>query len=260
MKNFVFVLLVCSMISCSQKSTQKNLSQTNTQINSINQIERTKGKTLEKLSSPQGKTKLPLVKDFGVFYGYRDSDNTNVGGSPIAPFKSAKIEMVVDNEAKAGEKITMIPLQVEIEPFQIAISKVTKKRYGGCDEPGKDFHFEIEFEEITDKIVLEAGLIDNQGMERFGVFTIYPAVDFAKNILPPALKQEMLPKDVAIQTVEAAIDLDNDGKPDILALSFCCADETKAVDSTDNDCNYSCEKYFRKLNQSWKLVRSENPC
>lgn len=260
MKNFVFVLFVCLVISCSQKSIETNLSQTNTQINSTNQIEKSEEKTLEKLSSPTGKRKLPVVKDFGVFYVYRDSDNTNVGGSPIAPFKSAEIEMVVDNEAKVGEKITMIPLQVEIEPFQIAISKVTKKRYNGCDEPRKDFHFDIEFEEITDKIVLEAELVDNQGMERFGVFTIYPAVDFAKNILPPALKQEMLPKGVAIQIIEAAIDLDNDGKPDLLALSFCCADETKAVDSTDNDCNYSCEKYFRKINQSWKLIRSENPC
>ena len=259
MKNFIFVLL-CLVISCSQKSTEMNLSQTNTQIFSTNQSERTEGKTLEKLSSPTGERKLPVVKDFGVFYVYRDSDNTDVGGFPIAPFKSAEIEMVIDNEAKAREKITMIPLQVEVESFHIAISKVTKKRYDGCDEPRKDFHFDIEFEEITDKIVLEAELVDNQGMERFGVFTIYPAVDFAKNILTPALKQEMLPKGVAIQTVEAAIDLDNDNKPDLLALSFCCADETKAVDSTDNDCNYSCEKYFRKINQSWKLIRSENPC
>ncbi len=260
MKFFTIILFVCLINSCSQKSIETNLPQTNTQINSTNQSERTEGKNLEKLSSPKGKRKLPVVKDFGVFYVYRESDNKDVGGSPIAPFKSAEIKMVTDSEARAGEKITMIPLQVEVEPFQIAISKVTKKRYNGCDEPKKDFHFEIEFEEITDKIVLEAELVDNQGMERFGVFTIYPAVDFAKNILPPTLKQEMLPKEVAIQTIEAAIDLDNDGKPDLLALSFCCADETKAVDSTDNDCNYSCEKIFRKIKQSWKLIRSENPC
>jgi hypothetical protein len=260
MKSLIFILLVSSIISCSQKSTQKNLSQTNTQINSINQIEGIEGKTLEKLASPKDIRKLPIVKDFGVFYIYRKSENTAAGDFPIAPFKSAEIKMVTDNEAITGEKITMIPLQVEVEPFQIAISKVAKKRYNGCDEPRKDFNFEIDFEEITDKIVLETELVNNQGMERFGVFTLYPAVHFAKNILSPALEQEMLPKDVAIQTVEAAIDLDNDSKPDLLALSFCCADESKAVDSTDSDCNYSCEKYFRKINQSWKLIRSENPC
>lgn len=260
MKFFMLIFSVYLIISCSQKPIATNQPQTTTQINSTNQSARTEGKTLEKLSSPKGKRKLPVVKDFGVFYVYRDSDNKDVGGSPIAPFKSAKIDMVTDSEAKAGEKVTMIPLQVEVEPFQIAISKVTKKRYNGCDEPGKDFHFDVEFEEITDKIVLEVELVDNQGMERFAVFTIYPAVDFAKNILPPALKQEMLPKGVAIQTVEAAIDLDNDGKPDLLALSFCCGDETKAVNSTDDVCYYSCEKIFRKINQSWKLIRSENPC
>lgn len=260
MKDFIFVFFVCLVICCSQKSTETNLPRTNNRIVSINQIMRTEGKTLEKLSSPKGKRKLTVVKDFGVFYVYRDSDNTDVGGFPIAPFKSAEIGMVIDSEGRAGEKITMIPLQVQVEPFQLAISNVTKKTYTGCDEPGKDFHFEIEFEEITDKIVLEVELVGNQGMERFGVFTIYPAVDFAKNILPPALKQEMLPKGVAIQTVEAAIDLDNDGEPDLLALSFCCADETKAVNYADEDCYYSCEKIFRKINQNWKLIRSENPC
>jgi hypothetical protein len=261
MKNFVFVLFVCLVISCSQKSIETNLSQTNSQIASTNQIEKAEGKTLEKLSSPKGERKLPVVKDFGVFYVYRDSDNKDVGGSPIAPFKSAIIYMVTDSEARVGEKITMIPLQVEVEPFQIKISKVTKKRYNGCDEPKKDFHFEIEFEEITDKIVLEVEPVDIQFISRaFPVFAIYPAVDFAKNILPPELKQEMIPKGIAIQTVEAAVDLDNDGKPDLLALSFCCADETKAVNSADDNCHYSCEKIFRKINQSWKLIRSENPC
>ncbi|HSK72685.1 MAG TPA: hypothetical protein VK892_13370 [Pyrinomonadaceae bacterium] len=235
--------------------------QTNSQIVLTNQIERTEGKTLEKLSSPKGRRKLPIVKDFGVFYLYRSSDNTNVGGDPVAPFKSAEIKMVIDSEAKAGEKITMIPLQVEIEPFQLAISKVTKKKYNGCDEPKKDFHFEIEFEEITDKIVLEVEPVDNQFVSRaFPVFAIYPSVDFAKNILPPELKQEMIPKGVAIQTVEAAIDLDNDGKPDLLSTSFCCADENKPVNSVDENCYYSCEKIFRKINRSWKLIRSESPC
>ncbi len=261
MKNFVFVLFVCLVFFCSQKSIETNLTQENSQIVSTNQIERKEEKTLEKLSSPKGKRKLPVVKDFGVFYLYRESDNNDVGGSPIAPFKSAKIEMVIDSEAKAGEKITMIPLQVEVEPFQLPISKVTKKRYNGCDEPKKDFNFDIEFEEITDKIVLEVEAVDKLFTSRaFGVFGIYPAVDFAKNILPPALKQEMLPKEVAIQTVEAAIDLDNDGKPDLLSLSFCCADENKPVNSTDSDCYYSCEKIFRKINQNWKLIRSESPC
>jgi len=262
MKIFTIILFVCLVISCSQKSTETTLPQANNEIVSTNRIEKTEGKTLEKLSSPAGKRKLPVVKDFGVFYVYRDSDNKDVGGSPVAPFKSAGIEMmVIDNEAKAGEKVTMIPLQVEVEPFQIAISKVTKKRYNGCDEPKKDFHFDIEFEEITDKIVLEVEPVDKQFVSRaFGVFTIYPAVEFVRNILPPELKPEMIPKGVAIETVEAAVDLDNDGKPDLLALSFCCADENKPVNSADSDCYYSCEKIFRKINQSWKLIRSENPC
>ncbi len=262
MKIFTLILSVCLIISCSQKPIATNQPQTNIQTDSTSQSEKTaEAKTLEKLSSPTGKRKLPVVKDFSVFYLYRSSDNEGSGGFPIAPFKSAIIEMVTYSEAKAGEKVTMIPLEVEIEPFQLAISKVTKKRYNGCDEPKKDFYFDIELEEITDKIVLEIEPVDNQADGRaFGVFSIYPAVDFARNILPPALKQEMLPKGVAIQTVEAAIDLDNDGKPDLLALSFCCADENKPVNSEDSNCYYSCEKIFRKINQNWKLIRSENPC
>lgn len=262
MKIFTLALIVCLIISCSQKPIATNQPQTNIQTGSTNQTENAaEAKTLQKLSSPKGKIKLPNVKDFSVFYLYRNSDNKDIGGFSIAPFKSAEIPMRLDNEAKAGEKVTIIPLGVEIEPFQLTITKVTKMRDTGCDEPRKDFRFDIELEEITDKIVLEIEPVDHLFIERaFGVFTIYPSVDFAKNLSPPELKQEMIPKGIAIQTVEAAIDLDNDGKPDLLSLSFCCADENEIANSQSDNCFYSCEKYFKKINGVWKLLRSENPC
>ncbi|HXG84196.1 MAG TPA: hypothetical protein VNI84_09225 [Pyrinomonadaceae bacterium] len=169
--------------------------------------------------------------------------------------------MVIDNEANAGEKVTVIPLGVKIEPFQLPISKVTKQKETGCDEPKKDFYFDIELEKITDKTILETEPVDKEVIGRaFGDFGIYPSVDFARNISPPELKQEMIPKGIAIETVEGAVDLDNDGKPDLLALSFCCADENEPVNSLSDNCFYSCEKYFKKINGVWKLVRAENPC
>ena len=247
------------MISCLPKSIITNQAQTTNQVNSTNKIDKApEGKTLQKLPSQTKKIKLPLIKDFGVFNVFRISDNHDSNGRMISPFKSAEVKMILDNEAKATQKVTLIPLRVDIKPFQLKILKVIKKENSGCNEPKKDFYFDVELEKITDKIVLETQPIKNRVAELpFDVFGIYPSVDFANNLTQPDLKQEMLPKGVAIQTVEAAIDLDNDDKPDLLFVSFCCDDETK-VESTD--CDYVCQKSFKKINRNWKLVISANPC
>lgn len=259
----IFALLFVYLVtSCSQASVNENMPQTNIQSAVLKPVEKVaEGKPLQKLSAAKGKIKPPVVKDFSVFFLHRNSDNHDAGGTGIAPFKSAEIPMHTENEAKTGEKVTIIPLGVKIEPFQLAISKVTKQRDTGCDDPNPDFRFEIEHESITDKTILETDSKEQRADGvTFGVFTIYPAVEFVRNILPPELKPEMIPKGIAIETVEAAVDLGNDGKPDLLALSFCCADENEPVTSQSDNCFYSCEKYFKKINGAWKLIRSENPC
>lgn len=81
MKIFTLIISVYLLVSCSHTSIETNQPQANTQSDSTNQIKKfVEGKTLQKLSSPTGKIKLPAVKDFGVFVLIRNSDNKDKSG------------------------------------------------------------------------------------------------------------------------------------------------------------------------------------
>jgi len=72
------------------------------------------------------------------------------------------------------------------------------------------------------------------------------------------LTPDMLPDKISSRTVEAAIDLDNDGKPDLLQTVFCCSKPNETWNK-DIDC-YVCEKTFKKINRVWKLMDFVAPC
>ena len=177
----------------------------------------------------------------------------------MPPFETAEIGIGLYQKPKAGEKVTIVPLQVNLEPFQLSILKSDKQKNEGCDTGGieRKFFWNVELEKIINKEILEIKPIkyDNQELP-FEVFIIYPAVEFAKNLPSEELKQEMIPKGVTISTVEAAIDLDNDKKPDLLYIEFCCGDKSKRADN----CDYNCLEWFKKFNGIWKKVDSANPC
>ncbi|HEX8247805.1 MAG TPA: hypothetical protein VF599_06520 [Pyrinomonadaceae bacterium] len=84
----------------------------------------------------------------------------------------------------------------------------------------------------------------------FSVFAIYPAVKFAKSLNKSSLSKNSLPPNVLIENVESAIDLDNDAKPDLLSVNFCCGEPEKAK---VEKCPYICKKYYRKNNKAWEL-------
>jgi hypothetical protein len=160
--------------------------------------------------------------------------------------------MGFENEPRIGEKVTIVPLQVRIEPFQLEISKTTKTKNVGCAELNEpEFFWTTEFEKITDQKILEIEPLRNYNIETpFGVFLIYPAVEFAKSLGKASISKITLPKNVSLKRVNSAIDLDNDGKPDLLSVVFCCGEPQK--ESAEN-CPYLCQKFYRKTNGVWDI-------
>lgn len=256
---FIFALSIGWLTSCSTKQTALSQPQSSIQNNSTNQNKKaSEEKPLEKLATSTHKTKLPTVKDFGVTHLRRISNNKDEGGLLLPPFGHAEIDTAHFVEVEAGEKYTIVPLNVNIKPFQLPIIKATKTTNGGCDEKEPDFLWVVEFERITNKEILEiAGVGHSTPEYPFDVFLIYPAVKFAKNILQSELEAGMLPKDISVNTVEAAIDLDNDKKPDLIEVRYCCSD--KFISPKENDC-YTCLKLFKKVKGIWKLVDEAMPC
>ncbi len=260
MKIFIFIISFSLFISCFQQSAVTSQIQTSVQNNSTNQIEKPKEeKPLEKLSAPKQKIKLPNVKYFGITDLRRISENKDKGGLLFPPYDYAEIRNADFVKAKVGEKYTIISLDVNINPFQLPIVKVTKTENGGCDETEPNFLWVIEFERITNREILEISPVNNSTPEfPFDVFLIYPAVEFAKNISHSKLTAEMLPKNLTIKTIRAAIDLDNDKRPDLLEILFCCRDESSSP-KENGDC-LMCLKLFKRINGKWKLVDEASPC
>jgi hypothetical protein len=260
MKILIFTLFTCLFVSCSQQAVISNEKQINTQGTLTNRVENTKSeKLLEKLPSPSNKkVELPEITDFAVVDVLRKSNKENEYSRMIKPFYEAEIGIGLDKEPKIGEKVTVIPLQVNLEPFQLSITKTEKKEVP-CTGERKEFYWNTDLEIVTNKEILEIDPIKNRAEEfPFDVAVIYPKVDFAKNIKNSELSKDMLPNKVAVNTVVAAIDLDNDGKPDLLETVFCCNNPSDTFNEK-NDC-YTCQKTFKKINNNWKETNFEKPC
>ena len=257
MRFLTIFVAVCLLVSCSQHRAVTSQA-TNVKQNSIGKF-KTSTKSTERLPKSV-QTTSQNVKEFGLFALDRNSDKRDEKGWMIPPFKNAVIKAGFIDEPETGETVTVVPMQVELEPFQLAITGTTKTNYRSCFElsgcgeiKGNNFVWLTEFEIITDQKILEIEPLKNRRSQTpFGVFIIYPSVQIAKSLSKAQLTKKTLPENISAQRVEAAIDLDNDKKPDLLSVRFCCGDPNK---ESDQRCPYICQKYFKKTSGVWKVFR-----
>ncbi len=238
------------MISCSQQVREQ--AQYKIQNNSVEITGETKENALnEKLPEISPKNQFPDIKIVREPALIRYSENKDKNGWMMPPYKYAEINLSFPKEPQVGEKVTIIPLKVKIEPFQLAITKVTKIKPKGCEvSKTNEFIWTTEFEKITDNAILEEAKIDNYNDQMpFGVFMIYPSVESAKSLEKKSISKTLLPKNISLKRIEALIDLDNDNKPDLLSVSFCCGEPEN--ESAEN-CPYLCPKYYKKTDGVWK--------
>jgi hypothetical protein len=201
---------------------------------------------------------MPRIHTIGQGTVWRKSDNKGEHGSFLPPWQEIKIANVLEFKEKPiiGDKVTIIPLDVDIAPLELRIVKAEKKE-DACDEslPG---WWEVELETVRQRTFFEIAPRSNRSAEfPFDVCVIYPAVEFARQIKRDRLTKNMLPKGVATNTAIAAIDLTNDGMPDVLIVEYCCGHPRK---SAGVECDYTCGKSFKKVGSTWKLIHTSTPC
>jgi hypothetical protein len=198
---------------------------------------------------------MPEVQSIAEGVIWRISDKKDTHGSYLPPWKEVRIANIFFKlKPSAGSKITVIPLDIGINPFDLKIVKAEKQKFG-CDESLPEW-WEVELEPITRKEFFEVSAPPNRREEvPFDVVVIYPTVKFAHQIKKEQLAKDMVPKGVSINTIKAAIDVTNDQKPDILMAEFCCNDSSKT-----EECDYTCGKRFKKVNGRWKLIYEYAPC
>ena len=198
---------------------------------------------------------LPKVESFTQVDVWRESGVKDKHGFDLPPYNKVNLNLVdFDRKPIICRKVTAVPLEVNIAPIELKILKATDRE--GCDKSSPHF-WDIELETITQQDFFKVSAIpDRREDAPFDVCIIYPAVEFARQIRQEQLTKEMIPDGVTIRTITAAIDLTNDLKPDILIAQYCCNDSTKPR----RECDLTCGKYFKKVNDKWKLVKESQPC
>lgn len=162
---------------------------------------------------------------------------------------------VFSKKAAVGDKVTVIPLRVSLAPIDLKIVRIFRWE-NACDE-SLPAEWEFELEPVRAPKFFEAKAVEGRVEERpFDVCVIYPAVAGARALSAGHLKPGALPRGVTPQTVAAAIDLNGDGRPEVVITSFCCGDEGRPAES----CDLTCGKTFRRTRGAWRLIDTSTPC
>jgi hypothetical protein len=209
-------------------------------------------------SLAQIKKPLPMPRTHSIGEGvvWRTSDNKGENGD-LPPWKEVQVTNVFgfNKRPAAGERVTVVPLDVNIAPIDLRI--IGTKKGATCGASDSRVWWEVELEPVKQKDFFEVSSMPMRREEYpFDVGIIYPAVKFAQQIKRNRLTREMLPKGIAINTVKGAVDLTNDGIPDVLIVEYCCRDPKK----TAKECDYTCGKTFKKIGNVWKLIDTSAPC
>jgi hypothetical protein len=266
MKIPVFILSISLLVSCSKQVEVTNEMQTNLQNNFANQKEMVKEQIpIEKSPTPKTQIPFPVIKNFGVYGVLRNSDNVNQHGQQLPPYKEVKIYSIYwKDKPKLNEKVTVIPLNFDFEPFELSIANVTKttnEYTESCGNNDKEVFWKVELEKLTQRQFFEMKSIDEKRAEEypFDVFVIYPAVKFARQLKQTELTKQTIPNDSSVSEVSAAVDLTNDGTPDLIEIRYCCSGRNMSPD--DPNCDYSdCGELWKKFGNSWKKIHSWSPC
>ena len=195
--------------------------------------------------------KRPVAQTIAEGIVWRESEDDR------PPWKRITITNIFGFKTRpaVGDEVTVVTVDAPIPTFSLRILKATPKQES-CDERSP-LSWEVELQPITQKTFFEASPPPERRPEfPFDVVIIYPAVKLARQIGNNQLKPEMLPRGVLIDTVEAAIDLNEDHRPDMVVVKYCCS---TGKQMTEN-CNYECGKTFKKAGNAWRLVNSSAPC
>lgn len=198
---------------------------------------------------------MPAVQTVGEGLVWRRSDNKGEHGNFLPPWKEVQITNVFGFKERpiVGEKVTVIPLDVNIPPLELEIMKADKTA-NACE--GLPPYWEVALERVKEKAFSDAAPPNRSAEYPFDVCVIYPAVKFVSPIKRENLSRSMLPRGVALSTVKAAIDLTGDGRPDVLIVEYCCGNPNRPT----ADCDYTCGKTFKKIGNEWKLLDRSSPC
>lgn len=150
----IFILLLgltCYLASC---STRPSIADPQSNNAGLNVERRVDDAPLHKLVAPKEEIPLPNVSDFCVVVVWRKSSQKNESGGMARPFNEAEIGISLTHEPQVGDRVTLIPLGVNLDPFQVSIIRAEKKEETCTGKKYKEYYWDTDIERLTNREIL----------------------------------------------------------------------------------------------------------
>lgn len=121
-------------------------------------------------------------------------------------------------EPKVGDSVQVIPLVENLPTLSLKITKTTPR---DDFETGTPDWFEVELEEVTEKVYFEFQGPKERRAEYPGeVAIVYPLIKTSKYLKNIDFDKITLPANVTKSIIKGALDFNNDALPDVLICEF----------------------------------------
>ncbi|HUT49399.1 MAG TPA: hypothetical protein VM325_08670 [Alphaproteobacteria bacterium] len=191
----------------------------------------------------------------------RTPTTRTAAGEPRPPWKQVDIAKVgLRGEAEKGKRATVVPFSEKTEAFQLPIIEARKRNT--CAATGKPW-WAITLAPARQSAL--RGVRPNRYRDAdkpIDAAVIYPAQEKALFIEPLLIPKSDIPDKFLPKTLVGGVDLNDDGKADLMFLEYCCRDRTKTVPECLATCTrvYWLKKDKKTKKESWKLIGRLAPC
>ena len=182
-------------------------------------------------------------------------------GEARPPWKQVDIAKVgLRGEAEKGKRATVVPFSEKTETFQLPIIEARKRN--ACAATGKPW-WAITLAPAKQSALRSVAPNRYRDADKpIDAAVIYPAQEKALFIEPLLIPKSDIPDKFQPKSLVGGVDLNDDGKSDLMFLEYCCRDRTKTVPECLATCTrvYWLKKDKKTRKESWKLIGRLAPC
>ncbi len=159
------------------------------------------------------------------------------------------------NKPKPGTTVTIVPFTIKAAPLSAKITRVAKGAQ--CTATDK-LWYEIYLNPITSGSIVSARPeLGRNTTYPFDVAVLHPQNPMARYLAHNQYQPKDLPAAISMNVVKGALDLNKDGRPDIVFAGFCCDNRNK---SHAQGCDYMCSETWVLKNGKWVIYDKSQPC
>ncbi len=197
------------------------------------------------------------VGDVGWGRAFGFSKKKNASGASVPPWTGIEVEAYFAKpRPRRGDVVTVVPLTAKLRPLDVKVRRgriTTDEECGGMVNEPPAWLVEPALITRKDFLAAESLATGDGGLDVIG---LYPAQKKAGYLSPPQLKRTSLPTGYGLKSLQGGVDLNGNGRPDVLYFIHCCDDFS--ADFGTAQCGFhTCQSLFVRSRAEWKDVSAQ---